>query len=106
MYRTVRAWVSLFRQYRRWGDVYLARDDKCDGLDGARGEFVRARDLAFGCVDRASRDETHPALRVTRLMLVQRVQVIILVFKVSDIAVALPSCQEDHNVSSAGKTVQ
>ena len=74
--------------------TYLARDDKRDGLNDARGEFVRAHDLAVGGADRASRDETHPALRVARLVLVQRVQVVVLVLIVSDIAVALPSCQK------------
>jgi hypothetical protein len=93
MYRTGVRVRELLETGRGGGTGrYLARNDECDGLDGARGKLVRAGDLAFGCADRAPRDETHPALRVARLMFVQRVQVIILVFKVSDITVALPSC--------------
>ena len=86
--------------------AYLARNDKCDGLDEAGGELVRARDLAVGGANRAPWDKAHTALRVARLVLVQRVQVVVLILKVSDIAVALPSYQKQdtHNgvSSSAG----
>jgi hypothetical protein len=48
-------------------EAHLSRDDECDWLDGVRGEFVRARDLAFGHADSAPWDEAHPTLRVARL---------------------------------------
>src|SRR6267142_2504687 len=72
--------------------TYLAWDDERDGLDGLRGgDFVRACDFALRCVDCAPRDEAHPALRIARFVLVQRVKVIALVFIVPDISVALAS---------------
>jgi hypothetical protein len=87
------ACVSGFK-YRRWeGERYLARDDECDGLDSARGELVCARDLALGGAEGAPRDEAHTALWVDRLVLVDGVQIIVLVLKVPDIAVALSSYQ-------------
>jgi hypothetical protein len=72
--------------------TYLAWDDERDGLDGLRGgDFVRACDFAFRGVDCAPWDEAHPALRIARFVLVQRVKVIALVFIVPDISVALAS---------------
>ena len=73
------------------GGLYLAWDDECDGLDGGRGQLVRARDLAFGGVDGAPGDKAHPTLRIARLVLVQRVQIIAFILIVPDIPVALPS---------------
>ena len=70
---------------------HLSRDDECDWLDGVRGEFVRARDLAFGRADSPPWDEAHPTLRVARFVLVQRVKVIALVFVVPDISISLAS---------------
>ena len=87
----------------RGGDenlTYLAWDDERDGLDGLRGgDFVRACDFAFRGVDRAPRNEAHPALRIARFVLVQRVKVIALVFIVPDISVALASYDHESRVA-------
>ena len=91
-----RACVSYFLMSRGCGrrGRYLTRDDECDGLHSAGGDLVRTRDLALGGAEGASRDEAHPALWVARLVLIDGVQVVILVLKVPDIAIALPSYQE------------
>ena len=47
---------------RKNDKAHLARDDERDGFDGRRVDFVDASNFAFRYIERATRQETHPAL--------------------------------------------
>jgi hypothetical protein len=57
-------------QFGRERDDFVG-DYERDRLDGARGELVRACDLALRGADHAAQDKAHPALWVARFVFIQ-----------------------------------
>lgn len=69
-------------------DAHLAGNDERDGLDACPRDLVCASDLAVGDTERAARQEAHPALGITRLVLREGVERVRLPLVVAHITVA------------------
>lgn len=74
---------------RQRKNAYFSGNDEPDGLDGVCGDFERACDLAVGHTEAAAREEAHAALRVGRLVLCKREEVVGLILVVADVSVSI-----------------
>ena len=79
--------VSVSKYRVRRALMYFSGDDEGNGLDRGRGDLVSTRDLAVGDGEAAAGKEAHAALRVGRLVLCEREQVVVLVLVVADVPV-------------------
>lgn len=68
--------------------TYLSRNDESDRFDGRRVKFISTGNFALGYVERATRQEAHSTLRIRRLVLGKGEQIIVLIFIVTNIAIA------------------
>lgn len=69
--------------------VHLAGNDERDGVDRLPIDFVCAGDLAVRNAQVAAGQEAHTALRVSRLMVGERVEIVVLIFEEADVPISV-----------------
>ena len=69
--------------------AYLAGNDEGNGFDSRSSNFVCTCNFTVRDVEGSSRKEAHSTLRVRRLVLRQREQVVVLPFEVSNVAITM-----------------
>ena len=69
--------------------AYLAGNDEGNSFDSRSSNFVCTCNFTVRDIEGSSRKEAHSTLRVRRLVLRQREQVVVLPFEVSNVAITM-----------------